>query len=415
MMTVEDTIEILAGVRPRKINIRVDEQDIKLILSLGKQVSRKIAFTDRQLDLSLKKIEKYRLGLEKCGIDVDQVLTLKTLKWPLRVIDRTQKIWIDNDADTKKPVIKVKFVFSKKFAEIWSKIEEKLGSSNYADKGCKQVAYTEKNLYNIVKGLESMNFDVTNEVVEICEKIEKILENPDNFAPYLDYSEDKLVLKNANPRCEQEFLKKIENFDQEKILEYVDYAKSLGISLKSRNLLKKISEISEQSLAKKVVVESSSRYRVDPANTSFEELVATVDSLNQWPLIAVIEENKDVFDTVKSMVEAFSKYVPTDKMNVFFRLKNEQTDHQQFNQFVKDNHLNNYIDSTTKVVFILRTRIPKPLLKADWRPTTAVITSSHDFGRMAAYLNDFSTVYYYNNSITLRNSRLKGADKIAQL
>ena len=96
-------------------------------------------------------------------------------------------------------------------------------------------------------------------------------------------------------------------------------------------------------------------------------------------------------------------------------MKNEQTDHQQFNQFVKDNHLNNYIDSTTKVVFILRTRIPKPLLKADWRPTTAVITSSHDFGRMAAYLNDFSTVYYYNNSITLRNSRLKGADKIAQL
>ena len=415
MMTVEDTIEILAGVRPRKLNIRIDAQDVKLIVSLGKQVSRKIPLTDRQLDLSLKKIEKYRLGLEKCDVDVDEILTLKTLKWPLRVIDRTQSIWIETDTETKKPVIMVKYVFSKKFAEIWAKIEEKLGSYKYADKGVKQVTYTERNLYHIVKGLESLNFDVNEEIQEICEKIEKILENPDSFAPYLDYTEGQLVLKNANSKCEQEFLKKVENFDQEKILEYVDYAKSLGISLKSQNLLKKISEISENSLAKKIAFEFSSRYRVNPANYSFEDLVSTVDVLNQWPLIVVIEENKDVFDTVRSMVETFSKYVPKDKMNVFFRLKNEQTDHQQFNQFVKDNHLNNYIDSTTKVVFILRTRIPKPLLKADWRPTTAVITSSHDFGRMAAYLNDFSTVYYYNNSITMRNSRLKGADKIAQL
>ena len=415
MMTVEDTIEILAGVRPRKLNIRIDAQDVKLIVSLGKQVSRKIPLTDRQLDLSLKKIEKYRLGLEKCDVDVDEILTLKTLKWPLRVIDRTQSIWIETDTETKKPVIMVKYVFSKKFAEIWAKIEEKLGSYKYADKGVKQVTYTERNLYHIVKGLESLNFDVNEEIQEICEKIEKILENPDSFAPYLDYTEGQLVLKNANSKCEQEFLKKVENFDQEKILEYVDYAKSLGISLKSQNLLKKISEISENSLAKKIAFEFSSRYRVNPANYSFEDLVSTVDVLNQWPLIVVIEENKDVFDTVRSMVETFSKYVPKDKMNVFFRLKNEQTDHLQFNQFVKDNHLNNYIDSTTKVVFILRTRIPKPLLKADWRPTTAVITSSHDFGRMAAYLNDFSTVYYYNNSITMRNSRLKGADKIAQL
>ncbi len=102
-------------------------------------------------------------------------------------------------------------------------------------------------------------------------------------------------------------------------------------------------------------------------------------------------------------------------MNVFFRLKNEQMGHQQFNQFVKDNHLNNYIDSTTKVVFISRNKIPKPLIKADWQPRTAIITSNHDFGKLSAYLNDFSTVYYYNNSVAMRNSRLKGADKIVQL
>jgi serine kinase of HPr protein (carbohydrate metabolism regulator) len=115
------------------------------------------------------------------------------------------------------------------------------------------------------------------------------------------------------------------------------------------------------------------------------------------------------------MTESFSKFVARDSINVFFRLKNEQKDFNEFNQYIKDNHLNNYIDSKTKIVFISRTRIPKPLLKADWKPSTAIITSNHDFGKLSAYLNDFSTVYYYNNSITMRNSRLKGADKIVQL
>lgn len=415
MITVEDTIEILAGTCPRKVNIRIDAQDIKLVSSLGRQVARKVALTDRQLDLSLKKIEKYRDGLEKCGIDVTELLALKTLKWPLRVIDRTQSIWIENDAESKKPVIMIKYVFSKKFAELWSKIEENLSSYSGSDKSVKRVTYTERNLYQVVKGLESMSFTVSDEVQEICEKIEKILENPDIFAPHLDYVDGHLILKNSNTRCEEVFSKKIENFSEEHLLEYVDYAKSLGIPLKSQNLLKKIAEIADNTLAKKVCYEFSSRYRINPANYSLGDLISTIDSLNQWPLVVVVEENNQIFDTVKTMVDEFSKIVPKDKMNVFFRLKNEQSDHQQFNQFVKDNHLNNYIDSTTKVVFISRTRIPKPLLKADWLPNTAIITSTHDFGRMSAYLNDFSTVYYYNNSITMRNSRLKGADKIVQL
>ncbi len=415
MMTVEDTIEILAGLRPRKVNIRVDAQDIKLVTSLGRQVAKKIALTDRQLDLSLKKIEKYRSGLEKCDVSVDEILSLKPLKWPLRVIDRTQSIWIENDAESKKPVIMVKYVFSKKFAEIWAKIEENLSAYAGNDKNIKRVTYTERNLHSVVKGLEPMNFTITDEIREICEKIEKILENPDNFAPYLDYDNGKLILKNSNAKCEEVFSKKIENFSDNNILEYVDYAKSLGVSLKSQNLLKKIAEISEDSLARKISYEFSSRYRVDPEKYHLSDLINTINTLNQWPLVVVVEENNQIFDTVKAMVDEFAKFVPKEKMNVFFRLKNEQSDHQQFNQYVKDNHLNNYIDSTTKVVFILRTRIPKPLLKAAWSPTTAIITSTHDFGRMAAYLNDFSTVYYYNNSIAMRNSRLKGADKIVQL
>ena len=57
--TIEDAIEILAGIRPRIINIRIDYNEKNLIKSIGRQVANGTALTDRQLDLALKKIQKY--------------------------------------------------------------------------------------------------------------------------------------------------------------------------------------------------------------------------------------------------------------------------------------------------------------------------------------------------------------------
>jgi hypothetical protein len=415
MITVEDTIEILSGVKPRAVNIRIDITDIKIVTSLGRQLLRNIALTDRQLELSLKKIEKYRRGLEQCGIAVDEVLTLKTLRMPIRELDRTQMIYLATDDETSKPVIRVKYVFSKKFAEIWANVEDHLTIHRQFDKNIKQSTYTEKNLYAIVKALSPLGFEISEDIQEIYEKIEEILEKPENYVPYLDLENDTVVVKNANSRCKEFLENKFNVVSDVNLLEFIDTAKTVGISLKSQKLVKKISEISPNDLLKKICTDSATRFRVSPDNTSVEEIASTINTLNQWPLIIVVEENAQVLDTVKAMTESFSKFVARDSINVFFRLKNEQKDFNEFNQYIKDNHLNNYIDSKTKIVFISRSRIPKPLLKADWKPSTAIITSNHDFGKLSAYLNDFSTVYYYNNSITMRNSRLKGADKIVQL
>jgi hypothetical protein len=415
MITIEDTLEILAGGTPRRINIRLDTADIRLLTSLKKQLAQKIPLTDRQLDLSLKKIEKYRENLEKCNVDVDHILTVKPLKWPLRVIDRTQSVEIETDSATNKPVIVVKYVFSKKFAEFWAKVEEHTSTYNRTDKGVKKIPYSEKCLHLVVQGLVKMNFTISSEVQEIYEKIEKVLENPENFVPYLDYAENTVVLKNLNSKCENAIVEKFGQRYKCSIFEYVDYAKSLGVTLKTQNLIKYLSENAPSVLTKKISIENSTRYRLYPEDYSLEELFSAVDTFNQWPLVIVVEENDQVLSIVSKMVNELSKIIPKEKINVFFRLKNEQPEYDKFNQFIRDNGLNNYIDSTTKVVFISRGRIPKPLLKANWKPTTAIITSNHDFGRMAAYLNDFSTVYYYNSSVSLRNSRLKGADKIVQL
>jgi hypothetical protein len=123
--TVEDAIEILAGVRPRIINIRIDYNEKNLIKSIGRQVSNGLALTDRQLELSLKKIKKYQENLEKNNIDVTTLLATQSLRLPLREIDRSQMILISTDDDNKK-LISIKGTRARTFQEKWLKIQEKL-------------------------------------------------------------------------------------------------------------------------------------------------------------------------------------------------------------------------------------------------------------------------------------------------
>ena len=57
------------------------------------------------------------------------------------------------------------------------------------------------------------------------------------------------------------------------------------------------------------------------------------------------------------------------------RLDNEYN--SNFNQYIKDNNLNNSLDKSTKVVYIRSNKIPKPLLKLNWNANSVLLLNSH--------------------------------------
>jgi hypothetical protein len=413
--TIEDVLEILGGQVPRSVNINIDANERNLIQSLSRQVHRGIPLTDRQLSLSLKKIEKYRDGLEKNKVDVDGVLTIKLLRMPLREIDRTQSVYLEEKSDSHKPRIVVKYVFSKKFATEWGTLEENLVGVQSEVKGFKHISYNEKNIFFLVSKLSALDFVIDQKIQEIYEKIVKIMENPEKVIPYVSFNEGKIGIENISSTCEKFLNEKFPSIQDDNFLDFLATTKNCGISLKSPEIVKKIQNFPARQLTKNVLLETSTKFRIDPEKHTLNDLFTTVDELNQWPILLVVDENSQVFNQVRSVVSVLSEQIDLVRMNIFFRLKNEQTENQQFNQFVRDNGLNNYIDEKTKAVFITKNRIPKPLFKANWSPKTAVVFSSNDFGKLAAYLNDISNVYYYNDSLTVRHSRVKGPKEIVQL
>jgi hypothetical protein len=413
--TIEDVLEILGGRVPRTVNIHIDIDERNLIQSLSKQVHRGIPLTDRQLSLSLKKIEKYRDGLEKNNVDVDNVLNIKLLRMPLREIDRLQSVYLEEKYDGHRPRIVVKYVFSKKFAAEWSMLEENLIGVQSEVKGFKHILYNEKNIFFLVSTLSALEFVIDQKIQEIYENIVKIMENPEKIIPYVNCQQGQIKVENISTTCEKYLNEKFPLISENNFLDFLATTKNCGISLKSPEIVKKIHNFAASDLSKNILLEKSTKFRVNPSTHTLENLFTVVDELNQWPVLVVVDENSQVFGLVRSTISTLTSKVDLDKINVFFRLKNEQPENQQFNQFVRDNGLNNYIDEKTKAVFITKNRIPKPLFKANWSPKSALVFSSNDFGKLSAYLNDIPNVYYYNDSLTLRHSRVKGSKEIAQL
>ena len=412
--TIEDALEILAGTTNRAVNIRIDFGEVNLVKSLARQVARGTALTDRQFDLATKKIEKYRVGLEQNAVNVESLLALKTLRMPLRQLDRTQSISLFIDTDNKTKVL-IKYVFSKKFSAIWSNLQEQLTATVQDSKGEKRLSFNEQDLYLIVNTLKPLGFAVSNDVETLYEKIEEIYLSPDNFAPYVDIVDDTPVLKNVNARCQEYLDKEVPSRKDSDFLVFLDRVKNCGIYHKNSKIIEKITEISPNNLIKTILVSPETRFRLNPQEHTTSSLFNILDTLNQWPMLVLVDETKDAISQVKHLCTELMHRCASNEVTVFFRLENGNPEHEEFNQFVKDNHLNNYIDSKTKVVFVSKNRIPKPLFNADWKPRTALVTSTYEYGKTSAYLNDFPTVYYYNNSVSVRHGRLKGTRQIVQL
>lgn len=413
--TVEDTLEILSGQVARKVNIRIDSKDKNIIVSLGRQVQKGLALTDRQLELALSKITKYRVGLETNMINVSDIIANPVLRFPLRTIDREQRIYFYTVQETNQQRIGVKFTFSKNLDNIWQTLTDKLTGGVEYDSSVKSVVATELNLYYIVHAFKDHNFEVDSEIWEIYEKLEEILKNRQSVLPLVLVENGNYSFKNLSQACSAAINESCLTITDENVVESIVTLKKYGIFEKSQEIVEKIQNSNASDVSKKIALSPATRFRLLPEKFSFDDTVSIIKNLSQLPVLVILDENNKIFDQTIDLINAFRSHVADSEMTVFFRLDNGQTNHNEFNQFVKDNHLNNYIDQRTKVVFITKTRIPKPLLKADWHPQSALALTNYDFGKIATYLNDLPTVYYYNDSITVRHNRIKGSLTVDEL
>ena len=174
-ITIEECLELMAGLAVNATVVPafiVLDRDKKIIFDIAKKVFKGTALTDRQLE-AVKKIliTRYKSQFRIRGIDLEN--SVNNLRQPLRHLDRSEYIRIENGSDYLEPywsgftpqkVIVVRFPFNMTYSKAMSAVRKLLGPvpSRYYSQKLKDkyiLPYTEKIVHRLISNFKNKNVD----------------------------------------------------------------------------------------------------------------------------------------------------------------------------------------------------------------------------------------------------------------
>lgn len=398
--TIEDLLEILAGLRSDH-KIEIEKSDATIMYSIARQVFNGTALTDRQYSLVEEKLQKYKSQfLNEHNFDI----AINQLKYPLREIDRSKYIKIVSHEEMVGPNnvyesykqdwkwIKVRFPFSKKLILCLEKISKK---DYHHEKGSHihYFKFTEKNTYDLVNVFKDKNFTIDTELLEHYSKINMFVENHTDFLPGIkDYT-----LVNFLPISKKAFENSIGEPSIKNLYKFKDRKFLYGIHFFDEAEVDKSLE-NVSALTKKIVNRTKQSIFVNNSKFTIEQLTTSISELERYPLLVILD-NEDAYEKLSELYAQFSLVLPSQSQSVMFRLDNK--DNKKFNDFVRNNNLNNVVDKDTKIVYINKEKIPKPLLKTNIYFNAALYTNSiRPTQRIGMYLNSIDLTIHYDENVS---------------
>jgi hypothetical protein len=403
MKTVEDCIEILAGIQERNGEFKIERSDYNLVNSLARQTFRGTAYTDRQCELAKQKVLFYKEQFESNGYTVD--IALEELRMPLRQVDRSRWVkLVDHKGPNKvfetdtAPFIAVRFIFQKKLISNIDAIKRSLGEGDY-DKENKihYFPFNERTAFEILSNFnETNNFEVQEELKAYYEKLLDMKNNKENYLPGI-YS---LKLKNLHKKSFNYAISSIGEPDIDNLCHYYDQKERFGLyHFDEEDLRSSIKSLTP--LAQRLVKRNKQQVFVNNKEHTIENLAEVILELYRFPLLVILNE-KTCYDDLVGFHRAFNGIIPNESCSVLFRLDNNE-DGAEFNQYIKHNNLNNTVDKNTKIVYINNSKIPKPLLQSEWLANAAITTfSGRAYGgnKVDNYLEELDLVIHYDEAVS---------------
>ena len=233
---IEDYIEIIAGFRsPSGQNkysifqlpespINLARYDVKVLESFAEQARNNIGFTDKQAKLAVDLVVKYERQLWKKQVDIKPTKENPQFRLPLRVIDRTTRVWLEKDQ------ILIKFPYDlAAIDQIREQSKVSCGRISW-DSAKKYWAadLTEYNLNWVYTFSQQQKYDIDSSVTDVMNKILAEEKNP--YAIELQAT-DTLTITNASATLTNYVQDILKGFNLDNLLTAVDYAPVLGYTV----------------------------------------------------------------------------------------------------------------------------------------------------------------------------------------
>jgi len=397
--TIEDLLEAAAGMS-QHFKIQLESTDITIMHSIARQVFKGTALTDRQFALMQEKLSKYKDQFINSECDFDYAV--EQLRQPLREIDRSKyiKICKDNDEIPLKGIddqlqwIKIRFPFKKSIIIDIQSLSNKCEHYHHS-KGSHEhfFSLTDLNIKKILDIFLDKEFKIDKELILRYNAIQEIVNNKLSYIPYFDG--DNLV--NCHKDIHDNLIKEINEISSENFLQVADRQLRHGYFVECPT---------PTTLAEKIAFRKEQIFHSNPNDNDLKFILSEIYNLDRFPLLVLLEEHKA--DTQLHAIQTFFRdLIPSEVQSVLFR----QSGSTDFNDYVKERNLNNWVDNNTKIVYINTKKIPKILLNDDWKPITTFSFTSTVSKEINAFINFYTDLQIFHEtdiSPFRRYSRLYG-------
>lgn len=344
-MYIEDLIIVLA-----QSGIKQSPFDVRLVISFYNQIREKTSFTEKQANLAISLTKKYKNKLEAhLSKNIDGFLLNPQFKQPFRVINNSKKITTIIHPEYKK-ALRVEFPYDD---HLLTKFRQEKQTLDYAQWNPEEKTWIfsldEKSIRFLSGLIKENGFTADDEFMDYVKQFDNIQENIEKYVPMVVRDNDTIKFVNISKNLPQN--------QSSDLLVSLFNARKLGIQTWSEDIER---ELDNGILKKFLKSDPGVGFDVDLTEHSLIDLKNIIKYL--FPCLVVIPGGTELEKIQKSLELFNSLELTNSEMSVLFRLSSDIG--KEFNNFVKENHLNSKISTNTKVIFI-STQVPKTILESN--------------------------------------------------
>jgi len=279
---VEDYLEILGGYNPKgtkpvtymyeplSFAVRLARYDISVISNMSGATITGNSLTDKQAELAIKLITKYRKQLAKYDIDIGPIETNPQFRLPLREVDRVRSLEYESGEMT------LKFPYDRDLIDQLHKFRENSQGKVYWDKHDKvwHISPTETNIEWMVQWCSSSGISIDKQIEQAYEQIGQLKEQ--DFAIRLVRKHDRFEIENASQSLIDYVNNHHDGFGLDNELTLVDLSGLLGYTV-SDTILKESSQAIKTFASKR-------RTFVEPTQENLDLIFDYAEETGRYPI-----------------------------------------------------------------------------------------------------------------------------------
>jgi hypothetical protein len=384
MITVDQILLDIVGNTNPTVEEYLAKRDAKVLRSLASIVSNTTFITENQGRLLLKIIRDNQEKMPFLSEEMKQSLATPIWSKIFRQIEIVKKIYITNQPDGD-PCLTIEFTFSSPIRKSLQNVSKQISNLIQLSPGKSYTAdFTEKNIVALVDALEPYNF-------AIDERIKNYYTTIKSWSGE-EVQKQFLITNIVYPN----FQKHITN--DLGIDTAIDENVIIDRSMRYQYFYEKTAKDAE-TLTDIIASRNSSKVWVDKNKYNLNQVIGSLVSLKRFPLLVVFDSYapKKCLDELTLLSDSLKDFGIYDNVGIYFRLDNNDNG-KEFNQYIANNSYNCQLDLDTKVVGVQSGKIPKFLLKTEWKPMSVVsIGATLRHSKTAVYANCCDLVITYSD------------------